>query len=135
GLPGRYVRLRQLGRGGMGEVFLARDVTTGGICALKRLTRRTQPDARAALATEFDLIARVRHPAVVAVHELGFTRDGVPFYTMEYVPGLPAQEAVRAGEWATLCFVGARVAHGIEALHVAGVVHGDLKPSNLLVVP
>ena len=38
--------------------FLARDVTTGGICALKRLTRRTQPDARAALATEFDLIAR-----------------------------------------------------------------------------
>jgi len=106
---GRYVLLRELGSGGMGEVFLARDLTTGGTCALKRLTHRTAPAARAALAQEFDLVARVRHPAVVAVYELGFTREGVPFYTMEYVPGLPAHLAVRRGDWATLCFVAARV--------------------------
>ena len=54
---------------------------------------------------------------------------------MEYVPGLPPDKALARGDWASLYFVAAQVANGLEALHAAGVIHGDLKPSNLLVVP
>ncbi|HEY6865722.1 MAG TPA: serine/threonine-protein kinase, partial [Candidatus Eisenbacteria bacterium] len=132
---GRYQLLRPLGRGGMGEVFLARDLATGAECALKRLALGPgllPPDA---LAREFEALTRVRHPEIVAVHELGFAPDGTPYYTMEYVPGLAADRALARGDWAGLCFVAARIAHGLEALHGAGVVHGDLKPSNVLVVP
>ena len=131
---GRYRLLKALGRGGMGEVFLALDLTTGTECALKRLKPRGSfdlPDLR----REFDALTRVRHPAVVAALELGLDEVGAPFYTMEYVPGRTADAALARGDWAALCFVGAEVAHGLEALHPAGVVHGDLKPSNLLVIP
>lgn len=132
---GRYALLRRLGQGGMGAVYLALDLSTGTECALKRLdpgTIRTGPDS---LRREFELLTRLRHPAVVAVYELGFAPDGTPFYTMEYVPGVPADQALGPGDWRALCFVAAQVSHGLEALHALGVVHGDLKPSNLLVIP
>ena len=132
---GRYLLLRPLGRGGMGEVFLARDLATGSECALKRLAMVAGLPPPDALAREFEALTRVRHPEIVAVYELGFAPDGTPFYTMEYVPGLSADRALERGDWAALCFVAARVAHGLEALHAAGVLHGDLKPSNVIVVP
>jgi Nif-specific regulatory protein len=118
----------------MGEVFLARDMATGAECALKRLVPRA--GARFSdVRREFEILTRLRHPAVVSVIELGFAPDGTPFYTMEYVPGLPADRAIPPGDWPALFFVAAGVAHALEALHAVGVVHGDLKPSNLLVVP
>ena len=94
---GRYALLRRLGQGGMGAVYLALDLSTGTECALKRLdpgTIRTGPDS---LRREFELLTRLRHPAVVAVYELGFAPDGTPFYTMEYVPGVPADQALGPG--------------------------------------
>ena len=132
---GRYLLLRPLGRGGMGEVFLARDLTDGAECALKRLTVAPGDLPPDALAREFEALTRVRHPEIVAVHELGWAPDGTPYITMEFVPGLPADRALARGDFAALIFVAARIAHGLEALHAAGVIHGDLKPSNVLVVP
>jgi Nif-specific regulatory protein len=132
---GRYVLLKPLGSGGMGDVFLALDLTTGAECALKRLARRTPLATPELMRREFDALTRVRHPAIIAVYELGFDFDGTPYYTMEYVPGLPADRAIARGDWVALPFVAAEVARGLEALHAAGVTHGDLKPSNLLVVP
>ncbi|HEY3215012.1 MAG TPA: sigma 54-interacting transcriptional regulator [Candidatus Eisenbacteria bacterium] len=130
---GRFLLLRRLGQGGMGEVFLARDLTTGAECALKRLSARGHvPDT---MRREFEALSRVHHPAIVAVHELGSSPEGLPYLTMEHVPGAPADRALARGDWAALIFVAARVAHGLEALHASGLVHGDLKPSNLLVVP
>src|SRR5258706_13099661 len=70
-----------------------------------------------------------------AVDALGFTPDGTSYYPMEFVPGLPADRVIGRGDWAALGLVAARVAHGLEALHAAGVLHGDLKPSNVMVVP
>jgi two-component system response regulator HydG len=134
-LAGRYVLLKRLGAGGMGEVFLARDLTTGTECALKRLKPGSALPASELTRREFEALTRLRHPAVVAVHELGFAPDGTPYYTMEYVPGLAADRALARGDWPALFLVAAQVAHGLEALHAAGVIHGDLKPSNLLVVP
>src|SRR5262245_7005568 len=132
---GRFLLLRPLGRGGMGEVFLARDLATGAECAIKRLTGPADLLPPDALAREFEALTRVRHPGVVAVHEFGIAPGGTPYYTMEYVPGLPADRALERGDWATLAQVAARIAHGLESLHAAGVPDGDLKPSNVLVVP
>jgi Nif-specific regulatory protein len=132
---GRYQLLRSLGQGGMGTAWLALDLSNGTECVLKRLdpaVLRLAPDS---LRREFELLARVRHPSVVAVHELGFAPDGSPYLTMEYVPGVSADLAERTWDTAALCFVAAQVAQGLEALHAAGVVHGDLKPSNLLLLP
>ncbi len=132
---GRFLLLRRLGRGGMGEVFLARDLTTGTECALKRFAPRAQAGLAETVRREFEALTRVRHPALVSVYELGVSPDGIRYCTMEYVPGIPADRAVARGDWAALCFVGTQVAHGLEALNAAHVVHGDLKPANLLVVP
>ncbi len=132
---GRYLLLRQLGRGGMGAVHLARDLSTSTECAIKRLDPRMVRVAPNSLRKEFELLTRLRHPAVVSVLELGFAPDGTPFYTMEYIPGVSADQAVKQGDWASLCHLAAQITQGLEALHGAGIVHGDLKPSNLLVVP
>jgi transcriptional regulator with GAF, ATPase, and Fis domain len=132
---GRFLLLRRLGKGGMGEVFLARDTATGLECALKRLPRETGAGLPSAVRREFEALTRIRHPAVVAVHELGMSPEGIPFCTMEYVPGLPADEAIARDDWSALFYIAARVTHGLEALHAAHVAHGDLKPSNLLVLP
>src|SRR5262245_52447321 len=119
----------------MGSVWLALDLTNRTECALKRLMVRLPRAERDSLRREFEVLARVRHPAVVAVHELGFAPDGAPFYTMEVVPGRAAHDALAPGQWAELFSVAARVTAGLEALHAAGIVHGDVKPSNLLVQP
>ncbi len=132
---GRYELLRSLGQGGMGTVWLVRDLSTGTECVLKRLTPDAGHAAPGSLRREFELLTRVRHPSVVSVHELGFSPDGAPYLTMEYVPGVAADKAGRAWDTESLCFVAAQVAQGLEALHAAGVVHGDLKPSNLLLLP
>src|SRR5436190_8244172 len=132
---GRFLLLRHLGQGGMGEVFLARDLTTGVECALKRLRGQPSEGIPESARREFEAHARVRHPVLVTVFEFGVSPEGVPFCAMEYVPGVSAERAVARGDWAALCYVGARVARGLEALHRAGVVHGDIKPGNLLMIP
>jgi Nif-specific regulatory protein len=131
---GRYVLLRVIGQGGMGEVFLARDLTTGAECALKRLPRQGPKASNDTLRREFEALTRVRHPVLMRVHELGFAPDSSPYLTMEFVPGLPADRVVRHDDWPAMAFVGARITEGLEALHAAGVAHGDLKPANVLVV-
>jgi serine/threonine-protein kinase len=130
----RYALIRLLGRGGMGEVFLARDLATGAECALKRLRADAVSD-RSALSREFELLTRLRHPSVVEVLELGYAPDGTAWYTMQYVPGVPADLAIAAGWYKSIAFVAVELAHGLEALHSAGIVHGDLKPSNVLIIP
>jgi transcriptional regulator with GAF, ATPase, and Fis domain len=132
-LPDRFARIRTLGRGGMGEVFLVRDLVTGCERALKRL-RADHVSDREDLAREFETLAAIRHPAVVQVFELGYGRDGSVWYTMEYVPGLRADEALGQGATEDLAFVAAEIANGLEALHAVGIQHGDLKPSNVIVV-
>ncbi|MFI6335024.1 serine/threonine-protein kinase [Streptomyces sp. NPDC050535] len=139
-LAGRYRVLAQLGRGGMGVVWCARDEVLGREVAVKELrtytdaagpeladlSRRMQREARAA--------ARVRHPGVVAVHDVAEV-DGRPLIVMELVDGPSLDDVLR--ERGTLdpreaASIGAKVMDALAAAHRAGVLHRDVKPGNIL---
>ena len=133
GFAGRFILLRALGRGGMGNVWLAVDRSSGRECALKRLEADLPAAEHDSLRHEFEALMRVRHPGIVSAFELGFAPDGTPYYTMEYVPGAAADQAIGPGDWPAFFACASQLAHALEALHAAGVVHGDIKPSNVLV--
>lgn len=134
-VDGSYQLLRQLGRGAMGQVVLALDLRLEREVAIK-FPGPHVADLHAAseqLRSEARMMARVHDPHVAHVHSLGGT--DVPYLVMEYVPGgtLEALVATRAplplDEALALLD---EICQGAEALHAAGVVHGDLKPGNLL---
>ncbi len=139
-LAGRYRVVAQLGRGGMGVVWRALDEVLGREVAVKEL--RTYSDAdgpeladlRLRMQREARAAARVRHPGVVAVHDVTEV-DGRPLIVMELVDG-PSLEAVLR-ERGTLdareaAGIGAKVMDALAAAHRAGVLHRDVKPGNIL---
>ena len=130
----RYTLLRPLGSGGMGTVYLALDRATGQECALKRLVAGAIAVQSEVLQHEFELLSGLRHPLIVRVLDFGRGHDGAPYYTMEYVPGAPVDRVVPAGDWRQLAWVGVQIAFGLEALHAHGILHGDLKPQNILAI-
>ncbi|MFD4525702.1 serine/threonine-protein kinase [Streptomyces sp. NPDC058470] len=139
-LAGRYRVLSQLGRGGMGVVWRARDEVLGREVAVKEL--RTYTDAAAPeladlgrrMQREARAAARVRHPGVVAVHDVTEV-DGRPLIVMELVDGPSLDDVL--GERGTLdpreaASIGAKVMDALAAAHRAGVLHRDVKPGNIL---
>ena len=139
-IAGRYVLREILGAGGMGVVYRAVDLEHGDDVALKILRRRHSSNAGATqrFLAEAEVGGRVRHPNVVAVHDSGTAADGAPFLVMELVRGQLLDKLVeRAGELPlqrVAAIVGQLLA-GLEALHAAGLVHGDVKTGNILVAP
>jgi transcriptional regulator with GAF, ATPase, and Fis domain/tetratricopeptide (TPR) repeat protein len=131
----RYTLLRPLGSGGMGAVYLALDRANGRECALKRLEPGLIAAKAETLLHEFGLLSRLRHPLIVRVFDFGRAPDGTPYYTMEYVPGAPVDRVVAAGDWHQVAMMGTQIAFGLEALHAHGILHGDLKPQNILAIP
>ncbi|MFI1657183.1 protein kinase [Streptomyces sp. NPDC020472] len=139
-LAGRYRTVRQLGRGGMGVVWRAVDEVLGREVAVKEL--RTYNDAsgpeledlRLRMQREARAAARVRHPGVIAVHDVT-EHEGRPVIVMELVDG-PSLDGV-LGERGTLdpreaAQIGAAVLEALAAAHDAGVLHRDVKPGNVL---
>ncbi len=139
---GRYVLERPLGRGGMGEVWYARDEQSGGPVALKfvRVEGGVSPSAplRTRQAREARAAQRIRHPRVVELYGVVEEEGHGPVLVMQYLEGEPLSERLeRAGalSLAEVAPLAIDLCDGLSAAHAAGVVHRDLKPSNVLLVP
>ena len=134
---GRYRIESVLGRGGMGEVYRARHDRLGMAVAVKILTE-VNDDMVRRFEREATLMARVRHPNVVAIADFGTTAAGLPCIVMEFIKGedLGARMKRRGAlPWRESLFVIRGILSGLEALHAAQVLHRDLKPDNVVIAP
>ena len=130
-----YDVLEEIGRGGMGVVYKARQVRLNRVVALKMVLSGRHAD-RAELTrflVEAEMVARLDHPHIVQIHEVG-AHEGQPFIALEYVPGGTLADRLRGKVWPALqaaAFL-EQVARAVDHAHQHGVVHRDLKPANIL---
>jgi tetratricopeptide (TPR) repeat protein/predicted Ser/Thr protein kinase len=133
-----YRIIRQLGSGGMGEVFLAEDTTLGRKVAIKMLPENGagSASARQRLINEAKAAAALDHPNICAIHEVGEEDDRV-FIVMQYIEGESLAERIRRHPLpaAEVVDIGIQVARALEEAHAAGVIHRDIKPHNIIVTP
>ncbi|MBM4378619.1 MAG: protein kinase, partial [Deltaproteobacteria bacterium] len=136
GRLGHYTLLEKVGQGGMGEVYAAWDGQLGRRVAIKLIHEQYRGDAgeRARLVREARTLAQLQHPNVVAVHELA-SRAGLDFLVMEYVEGRTLRQVLHEGALpqGRVRALLAEAGRGLQAIHAAGLVHRDFKPSNVLV--
>jgi serine/threonine protein kinase len=136
-LPG-YAFLGELGRGGMGVVWKARDLTLKRVVALKMILARgfADPEQRDRFRAEAEAVARLQHPHVVQIYASG-EHEGLPWFAMEFIDGVSLDQKLQGQpqpprDAARLVLLLARAAH---AAHRQGIVHRDLKPHNVLLAP
>lgn len=142
---GRYRILKELGRGGMGQVLKAFDPELRRHVAIKLLldSARLNEAKLARFVAEAQITSQLQHPAIVPVHEIGITGDGVLFYVMKSVEGLALSEVIDGlsqGEpsiqetWkrARLLSAFVRICQAVAYAHERGVLHRDLKPANIM---
>jgi serine/threonine-protein kinase len=134
GRIGKFEIIEPLGEGGMGEVFLARDTIIGREVALKVIRRNAfpGPDGQARLFREIQAAGRLNHPNLVTIHEFG-EKSGVIFLVMDHVAGDDLGSLVRnhALTPVELLDLLAQVCDGLAHIHQHGLVHHNLKPSNI----
>ncbi len=136
GQIGRYKVLDEIGRGGFGRVYRAFDASVGRHVAIKLLTAAGK-DVFARFKNEAQVAGNLRHENIVTVYEYG-DHEGQPFLVMEYLEGEDLQHILSSGKQLTLlekCNIMSQVAEGLDCAHRHGVVHRDVKPANIMVLP
>ncbi len=141
---GRYEVVRELGKGAMGIVYLAKDPLIGRLVALKTIRPATGADDEETkefqqrFVREAQAAGILNHPSIVTVHDIG--RDdstGVSFIAMEYVEGQNLKEILAQGRPLTFDDIGdiiAQVADALDFAHSKGIVHRDVKPANVILL-
>ncbi len=131
---GRYRLIDRLGQGGMGVVWKVWDEQLARVVALKQVHAGPDPDGLASerFLREARLAARLRHPAIVAVHDVG-THEGRPYFTCDFIEGRTLAQALVEGPPRRIIVAWLRtVAEALHYAHGAGVVHRDVKSANIL---
>jgi tetratricopeptide (TPR) repeat protein/predicted Ser/Thr protein kinase len=135
-IPG-YRLTREIHRGGQGAVYLAEQLATRRTCAVKMLLggRFAGGVQRMRFEREVEVVAALRHPAIVTLYESGLSRTGEPWFAMEFVEGERLDEFVRRTKRSPrdIAAIMQRVADAIAYAHRRGVIHRDLKPGNILI--
>ena len=138
-LGGSYRLLSHIGSGGMGEVFLAAHERLPMKLVVKVLSPTLiSTRAIAQFGREAAVLAKLQHPNIVQLVDFNWTDSGLPFLVMEHLPGHDLEaglEGHREKGLAACLAVLQQVASGLYAAHCRGIVHGDLKPKNIMVVP
>jgi serine/threonine protein kinase len=131
----RYELIREIGRGGMGAVYEANDTLLDRHVALKVIASEwSNAEAAERLQREARTIARLEHPGIVPVHDVGLLADGRVYYAMKLVRGVRLNEYAQAHTaLPDLLRVFLRVCEAVAYAHANGVVHRDLKPENIMV--
>ncbi|HEX6632517.1 MAG TPA: serine/threonine-protein kinase [Usitatibacter sp.] len=138
---GRFRVMGELGRGAMGVVYRAEDTMLGRIVAIKTIAlagssgeERDQHEAR--FLQEARAAARISHPAVITIYEMGREGD-VAFMAMELLEGVDLRALIRDASLAPsqALTIAATVAEGLACAHEQGIVHRDVKPGNIMVLP
>src|SRR5437868_1001979 len=131
----KYTFVKEVGRGGMGAVYLAEDRELDRLVAIKLLnTSEVTDDLRERMIREARIIARLEHPGIVPVHDVGTLPDGRVFYSMKYVRGSRLDEYAaqnsslrdRLRKFQAAC-------DAVAFAHAHGVIHRDLKPQNIMI--
>jgi tetratricopeptide (TPR) repeat protein/tRNA A-37 threonylcarbamoyl transferase component Bud32 len=133
---GNYQILEEIGRGGMGVIYRARQRHSRRIVALKRVLSY-HADSRETLARfrrEAEAAASLDHPNILPIYEVSVSEDGLPFFSMKFAPGgslLEVAPALRSEPRRSVALM-AKVARAVQYAHGQGILHRDLKPGNIL---
>ncbi|MGH9872519.1 MAG: protein kinase domain-containing protein [Pyrinomonadaceae bacterium] len=133
---GHYQIIREIGRGGMGVVYLAHDISLDRPVALKLLPKHltSDPDRLLRFEQEARAASALNHPNVCVIHETGKTDDGRHFIAMEYVEGVTLRQKMAEGRLRLneALDVAAQIAAALAAAQSAGITHRDIKPENVM---
>lgn len=131
-----YQIVKQIGEGGMGEVYQAIDTNLGRHVALKMLPEYVRGDAERLRRFKHEARAAstLNHPNVCVIYEVGETEDGHPFIAMEYIAGVTLRQRMNDGhlKLSEALDIAGQIADALRAAHGAGIVHRDIKPENVM---
>ena len=135
GSPHGYDLLDEVGRGGMGVVYRARDLALDREVAVKVLQNQYAPDSSTArrFVDEARITGQLQHPGIPAVYQVGTLVDGRPFLSMKLIKGDTLDVRLKAGNTVDPLAVFEAVAQAVGYAHAHGVIHRDLKPANVMV--
>jgi serine/threonine-protein kinase len=135
----KYIVTRLLGRGGMGSVYLATQRRLNRPVAIKVLLTHLvgSSSMQSRFEREARIVARLRHPGIVTIHDFGVLPTGHAYLVMEYLEGHTLRKTIMSGplKISEALEIIRPVGNAVESAHRSGVVHRDLKPENIMIVP